>query len=160
MKWSIQQLRKIQTFPYHFEEKIDFSTFYNQIDDILFMDVASVSGDIYRIDDDTYRFVYSFSVKMELQCALTLEPVPYSMEKEYDEVYSLNESEDVFLIEKNTIDLTEMVWTNILIEKPINVTLPNAYEILKERNIDLDDTGNFDDEEILFYSDGLEKNKN
>jgi hypothetical protein len=51
-----------------------------------------------------------------------------------------------------------MVWTNILIEKPINVTLPNAYEILKERGIVLDDTISLDnDEEILFYSDGLEE---
>lgn len=159
MKWSIQQLRKLQTFPYHFEETMDFSTSCSQVEDILAMDITHVSGDIYRIDDDTYRFIYRFSVNMELQCALTLEPVPYLMEREYDEVYSLHESEDVFLIEKNTIDLREMVWSNILIEKPINVTLPNAYEILKEKKIDLNDTGDFDDEDILFYSDGLEKNK-
>ena len=62
-----------------------------------------------------------------------------------------------FLIEKNTIDLEEMVWANILIEKPINVTLPNAYEILKERGIVLDDSIELeDDEQVLFYTSGDE----
>lgn len=159
MKWTIQQLRKIQTFPYQFHDEIDLSAYYEEIEDILSMEKAIVNGEIYRIDDETYRFVYQFHVDMQLQCALTLDPVLYVMEKSYDEIYSLNESEDAFLIEKNTIDLTEMVWSNILIEKPINVTLPDAYEILKERNICLDDTEGLDDDEVLFYSSGLEENK-
>ena len=56
-----------------------------------------------------------------------------------------------------------MVWTNFLLEKPINVTLPNAYEILKERGIVLDDTENLDDDDlndVLYYSDGIEEDKN
>ena len=55
-----------------------------------------------------------------------------------------------------------MVWSNILIEKPINVTLPNAHEILKERGIILDDTLSIDDDdsdEVLFYSDGLDEDE-
>ena len=101
---------------------------------------------------------YNIKTVLILQCALTLDPVPYEYEKTFDEVYSKIENDEYFLIEKNTIDLTDMVWTNILIEKPINVTLPNAYEILKERGIVLDDTISLDnDEEILFYSDGLEE---
>lgn len=160
MKWSIQQLRKIQTFPYYFETKLDLTDYYSSIEDIIKMDPVIVSGNIYRINDDTYRFVYQFSVNMELQCALTLDSVPYLMEKSYDETYSLLENDEYYLIEKNTINLTEMVWTNILIEKPINVTLPNAYEILKERNIVLDDTEELDDDEILFYSNGLDEKPN
>lgn len=160
MKWSIQQLRKIQTFPHHFEDKINFESLYNGVEDIISMEEVDVKGDMYRINDDTYRFVYHIYAPMRLQCALTLEPVPYILEGDYDEVYSLIDSEDVFLIEKNTIDLSEMVWTNILIEKPINVTLPNAYEILREKKIVLDDTEDLDDDdEILFYSNGLDEDK-
>ena len=33
--------------------------------------------------------------------------------------------------------MKSVVWTNILLEKPLSVTLPNAYEILKERGIDI-----------------------
>ena len=66
------------------------------------------------------------------------------------------------MIEKNTVDLDEMVWTNILLEKPINVTLPYAHEILKSEGVVLDDTEgqDIDDEEVLFYSNGIEEDKN
>lgn len=162
MKWTIQQLRKIQTFPYPFSDTIDFTTAIQTVPDILDIDKVNVIGHIYRIDDMTYRFLYQFDVNMHLECALTLEPVPYQHHYTYDEVYSLIEKEDAFLIEKNTIDLSEMVWSNILIEKPINVTLPNAHEILKERGIILDDTlsiDNDDSDEVLFYSDGLDEDE-
>ena len=55
-----------------------------------------------------------------------------------------------------------MVLTNILLEKPINVTLPNAHEILKSEGVVLDDTEgqDIDDEEVLFYSNGIEEDKN
>ncbi len=158
MKWSIQQLRKIQKFPYKFSDTIDYSEYAESVEDIISINPVLVSGTIDKIDDETYRIVYNIKTVLILQCALTLDPVPYEYEKTFDEVYSKIENDEYFLIEKNTIDLTDMVWTNILIEKPINVTLPNAYEILKERGIVLDDTISLDnDEEILFYSDGLEE---
>ena len=158
MKWSIQQLRKVQKFPYHFSDTIDYSEYAETVEDIFSIEPVLVSGTIDKIDDETYRIVYTIKTVLTLQCALTLDPVLYEYEKTFDEVYSKVENDEYFLIEKNTIDLADMVWTNILIEKPINVTLPNAYEILKERGIVLDDTITLDnDEEILFYSDGLEE---
>ena len=162
MKWSIQQLRKIQKFPFAFNETIDFSEYANDVEDILGIDPVNVSGNIYKIDEETYRFCYHISVNLTLQCALTLDPVPYLMEKDYDEIFGkdekTSENDNYFIVEKNTINLLYVVWTNILIEKPINVTLPNAYDILKERGIVLDDTISLDnDEEILFYSDGMEE---
>ena len=158
MKWSIQQLRKIQKCPYHFSDTIDYSEYAETVEDIFSIEPVLVSGTIDKIDDETYRIVYTVKTVLTLQCALTLDPVLYEYEKTFDEVYSKVENDEYFLIEKNTIDLADMVWTNILIEKPINVTLPNAYEILKERGIVLDDTITLDnDEEILFYSDGLEE---
>lgn len=161
MKWSIQQLRKLPT-PYHFTDIINFSEFANAVTDIISIDEVTVTGDIFKIDDDTFRFVYHFIANMELQCALTLRPVPYTMDLTCDEVYSKTDSDDYFLIEKNTVDLDEIVWTNILVEKPINVTLPNAHEILKSDGVVLDDTEGqcIDDEEVLFYSNGIDENEN
>ena len=160
MKWSIQQLRKLPT-PYHFSDTIDFSEWIKSVDDIISIDKVEVTGDISKIDEETFRFVYQFVANMELQCALTLRPVPYVIDLTCDEVYKVD-SDDYFLIEKNTVDLDEMVWTNILLEKPINVTLPNAHEILKSEGVVLDDTEgqDIDDEEVLFYSNGIEEDKN
>lgn len=155
MKWSIQQLLKIQKFPHPFYAEFDFNPYIENIEDILEVKNTRVEGNIYKINDDTYRFVYKIDVDLVLECAVTLDPVDYHMESEYDEVYSKQENDEYFLIEKNTINLEEMVWANILIEKPINVTLPNAYEILKERGIVLDDSIELEeDEQILFYSSG------
>lgn len=161
MKWSIQQLRKLPT-PYHFSDTIDFSEWIKSVDDIISIDKVEVTGVISKIDEETFRFVYQFVANMELQCALTLRPVPYVIDLTCDEVYSKVDSDDYFLIEKNTFDLDEMVWTNILLEKPINVTLPNAHEILKSEGVVLDDTEgqDIDDEEDLFYSNGIEEDKN
>ena len=155
MKWSIPQLKKIQKYPFSFSETIDYKDAIKHVSDILDIDLVKVDGKIDKIDDETYRLQYHMDVPLTLQCALTLDPVRYHMEKDYDEIYSIYDRDDYFLIEKNTIDLSEIVWSNILIEKPINVTLPNAYEILKQRGIILDDTIQLDeDEEILFYSNG------
>ena len=59
----------------------------------------------------------------------------FSLEKEYVEVFSTEPTEEDFLIEKNTIDLDNAVWSNIIIDKPLVVTRDDAYEILKERGI-------------------------
>lgn len=153
MKWSIQQLLKIQKFPHSFSAEFDFNEYTKDIEDILEIKTTKVVGNIYKIDDVTYRFVYTINTDLILQCALTLEPVNYHMENEYDEIYSKVQNDEFFLIEKNTIDLSEMVWANILIEKPINVTLPNAYEILKERGIVLDEVIELEeDEQILSFT--------
>lgn len=157
MKWSVQQLRKIQNFPHKFSVTLDFTNYIESVNDILGIGEVEVTGTINRINDDTYNFNYHMKAPLIVECALTLDPVNYVIENDYNEIYSLEEKDEYFLIEKNTINLEEIVWTNILIEKPINVTLPNAYEILKSRGIVLDDTEKLDeDEEVLFYADGLE----
>ncbi len=161
MKWSIQQLNKIQNFPFSFSDTIDFKDYIKNVSDMIDISPVLVTGQIFKIDDVTFRLVYHMEAPLILECALTLRPVNYLLVKDYDEVYSTKDSDDFFIIEKNTIDLNEIIWTNILIEKPINVTLPNAYEILQEEGIVLDDTLELDDDEkILFYSDGKEEENN
>lgn len=154
MKWSLQQLHKIQSFPHFFEETLDLSSEIDSIEDIYEIGPVNITGKIYFIDDDSYRFVYNIKVKLILQCALTLDPVDYDFCEDYDEIYSTIPSDDAILIEKNTIDTAIMAWSNIIIDKPINVSRPDAYEILKARGISLEDAYEDDDEEIISYSDG------
>lgn len=160
MKWSIQQLLKIKDFPYSFSETLDFSDEAGTIDDIISVSPVNITGRIKRIDDETYQFVYHVHAIMVLQCALTLDPVEYVFDEDYDEIYSTTENDDYFLIEKNTIDTKVMVWSNIIIDKPINVTLPNAYDILKERGISLNEIPEFEDDPVISYSDGRQKEEN
>lgn len=82
-------------------------------------------------------------------------------EEDYDEIYSTTEADDYILIEKNTIDTYQMVWSNIIIDKPINVTRPDAYEVLKQRGISLDDEIELDEDDYLIsYSDGRQQEDN
>ncbi len=158
MKWSLQQLLKIQKFPYNFEETLDLSAEIEGIDDIYEIGPVNITGSINRVGDETYQFVYNVHAKLVLQCALTLDPVEYEFNEDYDEIYSTTESDDYILIEKNTIDTYVMAWSNIIIDKPINVTRPDAYDVLKERGISLEDEIELDpDDYVISYSDGKQQ---
>ena len=137
MKWSVQQLEKLTTSRYEFDFTSDFKEDIKQVEDILDINPVNVSGTIDRLEYGTYRVKYSMKVLLVLQCALTLDPVDYQLECEYDEVFSVKDCDDYFLIENNTLNMDTVIWTNILMEKPLSVTLPNAYEILKERGIEI-----------------------
>lgn len=142
MKWSLQQLQKIHTFPYKFNETLDIKSFIENNDEIYDASPIVVEGQINQIDLDTYQFTYHVTGKLILPCSLTLEPVDYLLNEEFDEVYSTKSDEDFYLIEKNTIDLKEIVWLNIILSLPMRVVREDAYEILKSRGILFDDTQN------------------
>lgn len=137
MKWSVQQLEKLTNTPYKFNFTLDFQEEIKKVEDILEIKDVLVEGEIIKVNYGTYRLTYKMHVPLVLECALTLDPVEYLIETEYDEVHSVENIDEYFLIENNTLDMKSVIWTNILMEKPLSVTLPNAYEILKERGIEI-----------------------
>jgi uncharacterized protein len=145
MKWSLQQLQKITKFPYSFKIESDFHRFLDEIKDTGtetdILDVLSVECvvSIGKIDFQTYKFDYSIVAKLLLECALTLEPVEYNMNLQISETYSKDPEEDMYAFDGNSIDTEVAVWSNIVINIPIRVVREDAYEILKERNITLDE---------------------
>lgn len=140
MKWSIQQLQKLTTKPYHFDEYLDFSELANDVSDIIKINPVHIVGEVSYIKEGTFRIRYNVDALLVMECGLTLEPVDYVFNKDYDEIFSTNATEEEFQIEKNTIDMDEAVWSNIIIDKPIVVTRDDAYEILKERGIVLNES--------------------
>ena len=140
MKWSIQQLQKLTVKPYQFEGVLDFTELAKDVSDIIEIKPVHVSGVISYLKEGTFRINYTVDVLIVMECGLTLEPVDYHFNHEYDEVYSVYATEDEFLIDKNTIDMDEAVWSNIIIDKPIVVTRDDAYEILKARGIVLNES--------------------
>ena len=73
--------------------------------------------------DNRFEFHLSIKGELTLQDARTLEPIAYPISLNVVEVFDkvMDEDEDVRIIEKNTIDLYDVVWENILLEKPIRV---------------------------------------
>lgn len=140
MKWSLQQLQKISVFPYHFQCTFDYHDRIANSEDFYDVSLVNVSGTINRIDLDTYQFTYHVSGKLILPCSLTLEPVDYELDDDFDEIYSTEKDDDFYLIEKNTIDLEKIIWSNIVLSIPLRVVRDDAYEILKSRGITFEDT--------------------
>ena len=145
MKWSLQQLQKITKFPYNFKIESDFKHFLDEIRDTGaetdILDILSVECEvsISKVDYQTFTFDYKIHSTLLLECALTLEPVEYSINLQISETYSKNPDEDMYAFEGNSIDTELAVWSNIVINIPIRVVREDAYEILKERNISIDE---------------------
>lgn len=139
MKFSVQQLQKINPSPLKVSEQIDYRDFLDGLvsSDILDIALVDVAISIYKLDMDTFKFDYVIHADLGLACALTLERVPYTMNLEVSETYSTSpdEDEEIYPIEGNTIDTKEIVWSQILMNIPMRVVREDAYEILKERNI-------------------------
>lgn len=123
MKWSLQQLLKLSQQPYEFEETYDFIENINSIDDIISSTLFNVKGTVHHLYDDRYEFNLNIKGELTLQDARTLDPVAYPIDLNVIEVFDkvASDDEDVRIIEKNTIDLYDVVWENILLEKPIRV---------------------------------------
>ena len=141
MKWSVSQLRKLTTNPYHFSLELDFSNEAENVEDIQNIGIALVEGTISRVDDDIFRCVYHLKVDLVLSCSLTLEPVNYLMDFEQEDLigYANENYDDVVEISGNTVDLNAIVWDNIIVNIPIRIVRDDAYEILASRNISLEE---------------------
>ena len=141
MKWSVSQLRKLTTNPYHFSLELDFSNEAENVEDIQNIGIALVEGTISRVDDDIFRCVYHLKVDLVLSCSLTLEPVNYSMNFEQEDLigYANENYDDVVEISGNTVDFKAIVWDNIIVNIPIRIVRDDAYEILASRNISLEE---------------------
>ncbi len=110
--------------------------------DILAISEVNVKGD-YEVFDSS-EFVFNIDIKctLALECAITLKEVPFVIDIQVEEVFSIEEDEDSNTIEGITIDLLPIIWSNIILEMPMRVISENAYD-----NFELDNT-EFDDDEV------------
>lgn len=149
MKFSVQQLQKINASPQKVHEQIDYRDFLDGLSSSDIIDIALVDVDISisKLDMNTFQFDYVIHADLGLACALTLERVPYVMDLNVSETYSTEaDDDDTYPIEGNTIDTKEIVWSQILMNIPIRVVRDDAYEILKQRNIVLGEMPNENEE--------------
>lgn len=136
LKWSLAQLYKLTKEPYSFEDVIDFSDRIKNIDDILDIGDCFVSGVCTHLGDDRYQFEMNLKCLLVLECARTLDPVEYPIDMDVIEVfdtYQSDEDDDTILIEKNTIDLTDVIWENVYLEKPMRVFKEGTSAIIEDQ---------------------------
>ena len=123
MKWSMQQLYRYINEPLEFEEKVDYTEYVKNCGDIIRMDEVEYSGKCSVIGTDRFLFELSIKTTMYLEDCWTLEEVPFKVDLEVDEIFCKDiEDEDARYIEKNTVDLYDIIWENVLLEKPIRMT--------------------------------------
>ena len=134
MKWSLQQLYKYNGKPFDFEIDYDFKDYIKNIDDVLDIKEIHVEGTGQNLYDDRFRFDLHITGCLILQCARTLDEVEFPIDLEVAEVYDKVSvgDEDIRIIEKNTIDLEDAVWEDVILEKPIRVVLPSSEDLEEE----------------------------
>ncbi len=137
LKWSLAQLFKYNHKPFEFEDELNFKNRIKNIDDILDISLVKVKGNGRNLVDDRYIFNLSIECLLTLECARTLEPVEFPISLEVTEVFdTLDNDEDIRLIEKNTIDLSDVIWENIYLEKPMRVFKEGTTEFKDDQNLD------------------------
>ncbi|MDE6661682.1 MAG: DUF177 domain-containing protein [Anaeroplasmataceae bacterium] len=121
MRLTLAQLRKL-SMPYHTTEELDLSLDLQDFEDIRSVDTVKIDYVIHERGLDTYLVTFSFEVNLVMQCAITLQDVPYKISAHAEEIFTTDDQiEDAFIITEQTLDTKEAVLTNILMNKPMTV---------------------------------------
>jgi len=138
MKWTIHELIKLENINNNIEAKIDLSEFAGDTDIIRMSDVE-VTGDFEIYDSEEFVFYLDIKCTLVLPCAISLDEVEYLIDLNVEEVFTRHKSEDSNLIEGITIDLLPIIWSNILLEKPMRVLSTNAYDKVDFENTEFEE---------------------
>jgi len=111
-----------------FVSKIEFDQVVTFDDDAIsnteIMELCDVRviGNINKIDND-YNIHMAIKGKMVLPCAVSLKPVDYKFDIEVNETFSDNsdENENYFRLRGNKLDISSIIWQNIVMEIPFKV---------------------------------------
>ena len=122
MRYTLAQLRKMQ-FPHKEECEYDFNEELDGFEDVKSSDRAKVIETIANIGPDSYKVDLDIEINLMLECAVTLEVLPYKIKTKASEYYTFDketyDNGDFILVEGQTLDTREEVLSEILIEKPM-----------------------------------------
>ena len=101
------------------EEDIIFDSEYFKNSEIRELKNIKVSG-IVSIDyEDNLIMNLNINGIMVLPCAVTLKDVDYEFDTEFEE--NLGKFEEIYKKNKNTLEISDILWENIVLEIPIRV---------------------------------------
>lgn len=131
MKWSLLELRKYQDMPLTFEEILHFKDELMERDkQIIDLAPVSVKG-LVTVSEKEYLLHYTVETIITLPSTRSLLPVELPMQFSVDEIFMTPEQyeqreesisdEEVLILENQTLDLSDSVADNILLEIPMQV---------------------------------------
>jgi len=130
MKWSLQQLNRYSNEDLVFSTEFNFDDRISNVTSLISVSTVLVNGTCRCIGVDRYKFDLHIDATLELEDSWTLEPVPFKIDMDVTEVFDrLDTDDDVRIIEKNTVDLTDVVWENILLSIPMRIVKEEAKEV-------------------------------
>lgn len=122
MKWALAQLQKYNGKPFTFNGEYDFHEYIKKVDDILDISTVTFEGTGQNVYDDRYIFNIHIKAILTLECAISLEAVEYPLDLNVVETFDVvDDGDDINIITKNTIDLHDVIWQNVYLEKPMRV---------------------------------------
>jgi len=131
MKWTTMQLDRYVNEKLEFDFETNLDEYIKNVDDILKIDKVRITGEMLRIDD-RYMFQYNVSATLYLQCAVSLEEVEFEINSDFKEIFSKNPTDDENEVDGITIDLSKVIWLNILAVKPMRIVKEGVRSPFKE----------------------------
>lgn len=128
MKWTIHELKRRAYGDPTFDYVADFTSFLASADDVVAIAPVRVHGTYRMINQDSeIWFDATVETTLTMACAITLEDVEVPIRFQTDLHFAKTQIDDsVYLIDGITIDFDPVVWSEILIEKPMRVVKPGA----------------------------------
>lgn len=140
MKWTIHELIKKARIENQFNITLDLSKYITEdFDDFVAISDTYVMGEFEVLRDHTL-FVFNMHVQTELTmlCSLTLQEVPVKLEFDTEIRFSTEYiDDDTHELDGITIELDPYVFSEIIIEKPMKVISPDAYEEYHEDKFEM-----------------------
>ena len=127
MKWTIHELTKLQNINNEFSGVVDLTSNIEG-SDIIKISPVEISGSFEIYDNSLYEFYFDIKCTLTLACAITLAEVPYEIDIEVEEIFTSDENDEYNTIKGITIDLLPIIWSNIILEKPMRILSKNAYK--------------------------------
>jgi uncharacterized protein len=128
MKWTIKELIKLERWNNNIDETVDITPFLSGTD-IIRASKIKVTGSFEIFDQEEFVFDLHIQGKLVLPCARTLVEVEYPIDLKIEEVFTTFQDEETNYIEGITIDLLPVIWSNILLDKPMRIVSPDAEDL-------------------------------
>ena len=106
------------------DEIVVFDNKYFEKSEIRNLKDVNVSGLISIDYEDSLILELKINGTMILPCAVTLKDVPYEFDIEIEE--NIGKFEEIYKNNKNTLDISDILWENIVLEIPIRVVSESA----------------------------------
>ena len=137
MKWTIHELMKKSNTDNTFKETVDFSEFTKN-SDIVKISPVEVVGDFEVYEGNEFVFYMEIKTTITMLCAITLEEIDVELDFDIEETLSTVKNDDFILIDGITIDLLPIIWSNIILEKPMRVVSDKATDNFTKENVEIE----------------------